>query len=270
MKKILFVAAAAFALAFTAGKVEIKVKGSDTVLHLSQKEAELFMKKNADASITVTGGGSGVGIAALTDGSTDICMSSRDLKMEEKLKLKDKKVKEVVVAWDALAIIVNPKNKVNSLTRDQLEGIFTGTITNWKQVGGDDEKIIVYSRESSSGTYDFMKEHVMAKKNYATSVLSLPATGAIVQSVSQTKGAIGYVGLAYLTKEVKDIAVSYDGKPAVKASVKAAMDKTYPIARKLYYYYAASSEAKVKPFVDYILSAEGQKTVTEVGYIPVK
>src|ERR1039458_9749704 len=172
----------------------------------------MFMKKNKDASITVVGGGSGIGITALLDGSTDIAMSSRELKVDEKLKLKEKKIKQVIIAHDALAVIVNPKNKVSQLTREQIEGIYTGAISNWKDVGGDDEKIVVYSRESSSGTYEFFKEHVMSKKNYAATVLNMPATGAIVQSVKQTKGAIGYVGLAYMEKEVKDIAVAYDGK----------------------------------------------------------
>jgi len=271
MKKVIYLAAVAgLAMAFTVAKVEIKIKGSDTVLPLAQKEAEMYMKKNTDASITVGGGGSGVGIAALIDGSTDICMSSRDLKMEEKLKLKDKKVKEVIIAFDALSVIVNPGNKVSKLTREQIEGIYTGAITNWKDVGGDDEKIVAYSRETSSGTYEFFKEHVMSKKNYASTVLNMPATGAIVQSVSQTKGAIGYVGLAYVNKTVKDIAVSYDGKTFVNASVKAAKDKTYPISRPLYYFYAGDLEAKVKPFIDYALSAEGQKIVSEVDYVPVK
>ena len=176
----------------------------------------------------------------------------------------------MVVAFDALAVIVNPKNKVSQLTREQIEGIYTGAIVNWKEVGGDDEKIVVYSRESSSGTYEFFKEHVMSKKNYASTVLNMPATGAIVQSVKQTKGAIGYVGLAYLEKEVKDIAVAYDGKTFVKASMKAAKDHTYPVSRPLYYFYAGDVEAKVKPFVDYILSSEGQKIVEEVGYVSIK
>jgi phosphate transport system substrate-binding protein len=169
-----------------------------------------------------------------------------------------------------LAIVVNNKNKVSQLTREQLEGIFTGAITNWKEVGGDDEKIVAYSRETSSGTYEFFKEHVMSKKNYASTVLSMPATGAIVQSVSQTKGAIGYIGLAYINKEVKPIAVSFDGKNFVKPSIKAAKDKTYPVSRPLFYIYAGESESKVKSFVDYVLSAEGQKIVTEIGYVSLK
>lgn len=270
-KKItLLVATVALAVAFKPAGTSITIKGSDTILPLSQKEAEDYMKKNKDASITVVGGGSGVGITALTDGTTDIAMSSRDLKMEEKLKLQDKKIKQITIGFDALAVIVNSKNKVGQLTREQLEGIFTGTITNWKEVGGDDEKIVAYSRETSSGTYEFFKEHVMSKKNYATTVLSMPATGAIVQSVSQTKGAIGYIGLAYINKDVKPLAVSFDGKNFVKPSVKAAKDKTYPVSRPLYYIYAGASESKVKPFVDYVLSAEGQKVVADVGYVSLK
>jgi len=271
MKKIVYLSAVAvLAMAFTMGKVELKIKGSDTILPLAQKEAEMFSKKNPDAAITVVGGGSGVGITALIDGTTDIATSSRDLKTEEKLKLKDKKIKEVVIAYDALSVIINPKNKVKSLTREQLEGIFTGTITNWKEVGGDDEKIVAYSRESSSGTYTFFKEHVMSKKNYAPSVLAMPATGAILQSVSQTKGAIGYVGLAYVNKTVKDVAISFDGKPAVMASIKTAKDRTYPVTRPLLMVYAGADEAKVKPFIDFILSPEGQKEVAAVEYIPLK
>lgn len=178
--------------------------------------------------------------------------------------------KEVIIANDALSVIVNPQNKISQLTRQQIEEIYTGKIKNWKEVGGDDMTIIVYSRETSSGTYEFFKDHVMKRKNYASSVLNMPATGAIVQSVSQTKGAIGYVGLAYMTKEVKDIAVSYDGKNFVMGSLETAVNKTYPIVRPLYYYYQTSKEATVKPFIDFILSAEGQKIVQQVGYIPLK
>jgi phosphate transport system substrate-binding protein len=271
MKKFLVIAVITCLFA-DAYSQKLVIKGSDTVLPLTQKEAEMYMKKNSGRSITVVGGGSGVGIAALTDNSTDIAMSSRKIKMDERMKLQDagRPFKEVIVANDALSVIVNPSNKVSQLTRAQIEGIYTGKIKNWKEVGGDDMIIVVYSRETSSGTYEFFKEHVMNRKNYASSVLNMPATGAIIQSVSQTKGAIGYVGLAYATKEVKDIAVSYDGKTFVMPSVTAAKDKSYPIVRPLYYYYPSSKEASVKPFIDYVLSAEGQKLVDEVGYISIK
>jgi phosphate transport system substrate-binding protein len=252
---------------------KLVVKGSDTVLPLSQKEAEVYMKTNKTASISVVGGGSGVGLAALIDGTTDIAMSSRPIKMDERLKLQDagRAYKEVTIAFDALAVVVNLNNKVSQLTREQLEGIYTGKITNWKEVGGEDLKIVVYARETSSGTYEFFKEHVMSRKNYASSVLNMPATGAIIQSVSQTKGAIGYVGLAYLEKDVKAIAVSYDkGKTFVKPSVETAKNKTYPVVRPLFYYYPTKVEKLVKPFVDYVLSTAGQKIVEDIGYITLK
>lgn len=269
MKRRLFVIALTL---YSSMSFAQKLKGSDTVLPLAQKEAETFMKTNKMAKITITGGGSGVGLAALVDNTTDIAMSSRKIKMDEKMKLQDagRAYKEVIVAYDALSVIVNPGNKVTQLTREQLEGIFTGKTKNWKEVGGDDLQIVVYSRESSSGTYEFFKEHVLNKKNYASSVLSMPATGAIVQSVSQTKGAIGYIGLAYMDKQVKTLKVSYDkGKTYIAPSMAAAKDKSYPIVRPLYYYYLSTVEKNVKPFVDYVLSAEGQKIVEQVGYVPL-
>jgi len=270
---VLLIALTFFAFAFTQTTETLKIKGSDTVLPLSQKEAEVYMKKYPNTRITVTGGGSGVGIASFLDGTTDIAMASRKIKMSEKMKLQEagKAYKEVVIANDALSAIVNPKNKVSQLTREQLEGIFTGKITNWKEVGGDDEKIVAYSRESSSGTYEFFKEHVMMNKNYGTAILMMPATGAMVQSVSQTKGAIGYIGFAYMDKNVKALKVSYDkGKNYVEPTVANAKNKTYPVVRPLQYYYLTKDEKKVKPFIDFILSEEGQKIVSEVGYITLK
>lgn len=257
----------------TGSTISITLKGSDTVLPLAQKESEEYMKEHKEAAITVVGGGSGVGITALEEGTTDIAMSSRPLKMDEKAKFAASKIdiREVNIANDALSVIVNPKNKVEKLTKEQLSDIFTGVVTNWKQVGGADMKIVAYSRETSSGTYEFFKEHVMDKKNYATTVLNMPATGAIVQSVGQTEGAIGYIGLAYETKEVKALAVSYDlGKTYVMPSIPAAQDGTYPIARPLYFFYTAEKEAMVKPYINYILSPKGQQIVSEIGYVPLK
>lgn len=254
-------------------KKTFTIKGSDTMLPLSQQEAENYMKTDSLTSISIVGGGSGVGISALIDGTTDLAMSSRDMKMDEKLKLEEKKISlvETVVGFDALSVVVNTANKVTQLTREQLEDIFTGKIKNWKEVGGADEKIIVYSRESSSGTYEFFKEHVMSKKNYAADVLSLSSTGAIMQSVSQTAGAIGYVGMAYADASVKTVGVSYDqGKTFVLPSLATAMDKTYPVSRPLYYFYDNAKAALVKPYVDYVLSPAGQKVLGEVGYVPVK
>jgi len=257
----------------SAAVVGQKIKGSDTCLPLSQKEAESFMKANSGSNVTVTGGGSGVGIAALIEGTTDIAQSSRAIKFDEKGKMQEggKTVKEVTVAYDALAIVVHPQNKVTNLTREQLEGIFTGKIKNWKDVGGDDLGIIPYARETSSGTYDFIKEYVLLNKNYASGIMSMPATGAIIQSVSQTKGAVGYVGLAYLNANVKAIHVSFDkGKTYVEPSVTNAKNNTYPIVRPLFYYYATKSEAVVKPFIDFVLSSTGQKIVEDIGFITIK
>lgn len=260
-------------LAFAINSQAQRIKGSDTMLPLSQKEAETYMKSNSNAKVTVTGGGSGVGIAALIEGTTDLAQSSRKIKMDEKIKLQEAGVtyKEVIAAYDALAVVVNPSNSISQLTREQLEGIFTGKIKNWKDVGGEDMKIIVYSRETSSGTYEFFKEHVMNKKNFASDVLSMPATGAIIQSVSQTKGAIGYVGLAYLNKAVKTLKVSYDkGKTYIEPSMETAKNKTYPVVRPLYYYYSTKVETKVKQYLEFVLSTDGQKIVEQVGYVPLK
>jgi len=269
MKKIIF--AIALISVMTQGAYAQRVKGSDTVLPLAQKEAESFIKSKG-GNVTVTGGGSGVGISALLEGTTDIAAASRKIKFDEKIKFQQagKSPVEKIIAYDALAVVVNPSNKVSQLTRQQLEDIFTGKINNWKEVGGADLAIVSYSRETSSGTYEFFKEHVLKNKNYKKSILSMPATGAIIQSVSQTKGAIGYVGLAYVSSQVKAIKVSYDGKKFVAPSVATAKNKTYPVVRPLFFYYDKKSTAKVTPFIDFIVSAQGQKIVDEVGYISLK
>ena len=271
MKKI-FLTAAIVLVTLSVSNAQ-KIKGSDTVLPLSQQEAESYMKASRSTVVTVTGGGSGVGIAALMEGTTDIAQSSRKIKFDERQKLQaqGKTVKEVIIAYDALAVIVHPENKVANLTREQLEGIFTGRITNWKEVGGADLKIIPYSRETSSGTYEFFKESVLKNRNYMNGIMSMPATGAIVQSISQTKGGIGYIGLAYLSNSVKAIRVSYDGGTSyTEPSIANAKNETYPIVRPLYYYYATNSEAVVKPFIDYVLSATGQQIVNNIGFITVR
>ena len=249
-----------------------RIKGSDTVLPVAQQTAERFMNQHPDTRVTVTGGGTGVGISALLDNTTDIAMASRPIKFSEKMKIKSagEDVAEIVVAYDALAVVAHPSNPVKQLTRQQLEDIFRGKITNWKQVGGDDRKIVVYSRETSSGTYEFFKESVLKNKNYMASSLSMPATGAIIQSVSQTKGAIGYVGLAYVSPRVKTLSVSYDGKHYAAPTVENATNKTYPIVRPLYYYYNVKKKAEIDPLIQYILSPDGQDIIKKSGYIPVK
>ena len=229
-----------------------KIKGSDTVLPVSQEAAETYMAAHPGGRVTVTGGGSGVGISALLDGTTDIAMASRSIKFSERMKLKKggKQLREAVVAYDALAVVVNPGNPVTNLTRQQLEDIFRGKVTNWSQVRdavtgkrGEDLKIIVYSRETSSGTYEFFKTSVLGEKNYMAGVLSMPATG---------------------------LKVSYDGKNFVYPSMATGRNHTYPIIRELYYYYTADKERVVKPFISYLLSDAGQRIVMKSGYVPVR
>jgi len=271
MKKQILLGLTLCSLAFTTSAQ--KIKGSETVLPISEKAAQVFMKSNSANKVTVTGGGSGVGISALIEGTTDIAQASRKIKFSERQKLQEsgKAVKEITVAIDALAVIVHPSNKVNKLTKEQLEGIFTGKIKNWKEVGGVDMKIVPYARETSSGTYEFFKEHVLSNKNYMSGIMSMPANGSIIQSVSQTKGAIAYVGLAYLNSSVQAVSVSFNkGKSFTAPSVANAKNKTYPVVRPLFYYYLTKSESKVKKFIDFSLSSDGQKIVEEVGYISVK
>lgn len=252
---------------------EIKIKGSDTVLPITQKVVENYKKKNPSLEISVTGGGSGVGIAALLSGTTDIAMASRRIKLSERLKLKQANVPyvELIIAYDALALAVHPGNPVNQLTRQQLEAIYTGEITNWKQVGGQDMKIVVYSRENSSGTHEFFKEIVLEGREFASTALMMPATGAIIQSVQQTPGAIGYVGLAYLEgADVKPVDVSYDnGTSYVTPSIVNAKNGTYPIVRPLYYYFPEASQGDHKPFLDFLTGTEGQRIVKELGFVPL-
>lgn len=256
-----------------------KIKGSDTVLPVTGDAAECYMKLHPGETVTVTGGGSGVGISSLLDGTTDIAMASRAIKFGEKMELKKarKELCETVVAYDALAVVVNPRNPVSNLTREQLEAIFRGKITNWKDIvdpvthrRGADKKIIVYSRETSSGTYEFFKTSVLREKNYMAGVLSMPATGAIIQSVSQTEGAIGYVGMAYINPHVKALSVSYDNRHFVYPDMQAGRQHRYPIVRALYYYYTQDRAAAVKPFIDYLLSDAGQRIVMKTGYVPVR
>ncbi len=242
-----FIAAALIA-SFTFTANAQKIKGSDTVLPVSQEGAETYMKQHPNTRLTVTGGGSGVGISALLDGTTDIAMASRSIKFNEKVKLakNGKKLRQAVIAYDALAVIVNPDNPITHLTRAQLEAIFRGKVTNWKDVKdyvtgktGPDLRIIVYSRETSSGTYEFFKTSVLHEKNYMAGVLSMPATGAVIQSVSQTRGAIGYVGMAYMNKRVKTLKISYDNKHFVYPNMETGRIVIYPIIRELYYYFIA-------------------------------
>ena len=251
---------------------KITVKGSDTMVILAQKWAEVYMKKNPTQTIQVTGGGSGVGISALINGSTDIATSSRPMKASETQKLKARFNSlgvEIPCAKDGISIYVNKANGVSELSVKQIGQIFSGQITNWKQVGGVDAGIKLYGRESSSGTFVFFKDNVV-KTDYAPSCQTLPGTAAIVNAVKKDKYGIGYGGAAY-AEGVKDCKVKKDDKsPAYLPTAETIKNKTYPISRYLYMYLRNRPTGETKAFIDWILSPEGQKIIEGVGYFPVK
>lgn len=254
----------------------IVIKGSDTLLPLVAPWAETYMNAHPEVEISVTGGGSGTGIAALINGSTDICMASRDMSAEEKQTAGEKKVtpRETPVARDGIAIVVHPANPLGELTMAQLHDIYTGVAVNWKDVGGSDAAIMAYSRESSSGTFVFFQEHVLQKQDYATSVRLMPATSSIIQAVQSEAGAIGYVGLGHAHEaggQVKIIAVrAAAGAAAVAASESTVLDGSYPIARALYFYTSDAVAAPTQAFMDYCLSAAGQTMAREAGFVPLQ
>lgn len=259
---------------------QVEIKGSDTMVNLGQAWAEAYTRDHPDANISVTGGGSGTGIAALINGDVDIAQASREMKPEEieQARKKGMDPKEFTVARDGLSVIVNPANPVSRLTIDQLSGIYTGTITNWKQVGGKDEKIVVLSRDRSSGTHVFFLEHVLRKGNakgteeFGSSVLMLPSSQAIADEVAGNSAAIGYVGMGYVKPDKqKTIAIAKDSNsPYVEPTVDNVLNGTYPIARGLYFYTPKQPEGPVKSFIDFVLSDEGQKIVQEQEFVPVK
>lgn len=254
----------------------ITVKGSDTMVHLVSSWAEAFMKKQPEIEISVTGGGSGTGIAALINGTTDICAASRKIKEKEKKLAEQKGIspRGISVARDGIAVVVNPRNPVSELSMEQLAKMFTAAYTRWDQVGGPDEEIIVLSRESSSGTYVFFQEHVLKKQDYTQRAMLMPATSAIIQSVSSDKWAIGYVGLGYALAakgKVKIVAVkAYDNSEAVSPSEQTVKSGEYSIARLLYFYLNGEAGGTVKNFIDFCLSDEGQTIVRETGYVAVR
>jgi phosphate transport system substrate-binding protein len=276
----LTVAAAALAALFatSCGRQPegVTVKGSDTMVHLAGAWAEAFMQAHPNVEVAVTGGGSGTGIAALLNGTTDICAASRAMEPGEKDLAKQQGIEpvEFVVARDGIAVVVNPANPVNSLTLEQIRSIYTGVYKSWKEVGGPDEPIVVLSRESSSGTYVFFQEHVLKKQDYRQDARLMPATAAIIQSVSDDKWSIGYVGLGYATgagEKVKMLGVQADAQAApVMPSEKTVLSAEYSIARPLYLYTAGQPQGAVKDFVDFCLGAQGQKIVRETGYVAVK
>jgi len=261
------------------GKNSLQVKGSDTMVNLGQAWAERFMEKHPKEFIAVTGGGSGTGIASLLSNSCDIAMSSRNIKNKE-IELANKKgvsPYEIKAALDGLAVVVNPRNPVGALTLDELAQIFTGKITNWKAVGGLDQKIVVLSREVNSGTHVYFKEHVLRKNDpasqeeFAPSALMLSSSQAIADEVAQNLSAIGYYGMGYISPKQKTIAVAKDGSAAfVAPTIENVMTGAYPISRPLFLYTNAAPQGAAKNFVDFVLSPEGQVIVKETDFVPVQ
>ncbi len=258
-----------------------KIIGSNTVTPLSSVWAEDFMKANPKVSIAVSGPGSGVGIASMIDGTTDICQASRTITQSEIDQAKAKGVNpyEIQVATDALSVVVNPANPVSELTITQLSAIYTNQITNWKEVGGNDASIVVMARDTNSGTHVFFKEHVVqmaglptADKTleYGNKVLMLPSTEEGVSQVAGNPNAIFYAGLGYINSTVKAIAVKKTASdPAVKPSVETALNGTYPISRPLLYYTNGAPTGVIKAYIDYCLSAAGQQEVLNAGFVPL-
>lgn len=251
----------------------LTIKGSDTMILIGQRWAETFMSSHPGRAVQVTGGGSGTGIAALINGTTDICQASRAMKDEERAQLEKRfgqSPVETVVARDGIAIYANEACPVAELSFAQLKGIYAGAITNWKAVGGPDAPIVVYGRENSSGTYVYFKEHVLEGADFAAAVQTLPGTAAVVNAVAKEPNGIGYGGAAYAAG-VKEIAVRRDSTgAAIRPSRESVLSGEYPISRPLYFYTRSAPVGLAKEFVDFALSDAGQKLVEEVGYYPVR
>ncbi len=254
-----------------AGKVTLK--GSDTMLLLGQRWSEVFMTENPGMIVQVTGGGSGVGFAALINGSTDICAASRPIKTGEIDKLKERFNSpgiEIPVARDGLSIYLNEENTIAELSLEQLKKIYVGDFTNWKEVGGPDARIILYGRENSSGTYSFFKDNVLKGKDFAAQTQTLPGTAAVVSAVAKDKLGIGYGGAAY-AKGVKFAKVKVDDKsPAFEPTLENVTNGSYPLSRNLFWYLRNKPTGDIKKLLDFVLSKEGQEIVSKVGYFPIK
>jgi len=260
-----------FALAAQNGLIQ--VKGSDTMVNLGQRWAENYMEKNPDVNIAVTGGGSGTGFAALIGGSCDVAEVSRKIEQKEldQAKVKGFEPKEIIVALDGLAVVVNLDNQVSGLTMEELKNIFTGKITNWKEVGGKDARITILSREVNSGTHVYFKEHVLNKAEFSENALMLPSSQAIADEVSGNPNAIGYYGMGYIGSSEKAIKVAKDKQSEyVAPSAESVKNNKYPISRPLFMYTRGEPSGTVKDFIDFALSEEGQKIVAELDFVPIK
>jgi phosphate transport system substrate-binding protein len=261
----------------TMGADIIENKGSDTLVNLALAWAEAYMQAHPEIRISVTGGGSGTGIAALINGTVHLANASREMKGEEIKAAKANGINpvELVVARDAIAVVVNPENPVNGLTMQQVSDIYTGKITNWDQVGGVNRPIVLLSRECNSGTYVYLLENVIrmgdprSKLLFSSETLLMPSSEGISTEIRQNPNAIGYDGLGYVTPDQKVLAVARDvGSPYVLPSVATVNDGSYPISRPLYMYIAGEPRGQVKVYLDWVLGA-GQSTVAKLGFVPL-
>jgi phosphate transport system substrate-binding protein len=259
-------------------KNAIQIKGSDTMVNLAQTWAEKYMERNPGNFIAVTGGGSGTGLSSLISSTCDIAMSSRNIKEKEIALARKRGVdpNEIKVASDGLAVVVNPANPVGALTMDQLAGIFSGTITNWDEVGGRHETIVVLSREVNSGTHVYFKEHVLRRGNqkseaeFSPGALMLSSSQAIADEVAGNSAAIGYFGMGYISEKHKPVAVAKDAESAyVEPTIANVLNDTYPISRPLLLYTSGPPQGLVKKFIDFALSKEGQDIVLATDFVPV-
>jgi len=244
----------------------LKVSGSTTVLPIAQAAADAYMAGHATADVQVTGGGSSVGVQAIGEGTADIGMSSRDLKAEEMTWYPD--LVTTTIANDGIAIIVHPSNSIASLTMAQIKAIYKGEITNWNEAGGPDRIIVVIGRDSASGTREFFSEKVMNKEDFVATQLEKNSNGAVKQTVVQTPGAIGYVGLGYIDDQVRAIPVIVDRTP-VEPTVENVVSMNYPIARPLLMITRGAPSGLAKEYIDFIRSPAGQKIISDEGFVPV-
>ncbi|HPR86654.1 MAG TPA: phosphate ABC transporter substrate-binding protein [bacterium] len=281
MKKRIYLALASL-MAFSASVYAqgmIQIKGSDTSVNLVQRLAEVYMEKDPNTAIAVTGGGSGVGIAALIANKVDVADASRPMKDKEYAAAKENGVvaTEIAIGIDALSVVVNAANPIQSLSMAQAGAIFRGEVANWKELGGPDMPISLYGRQPSSGTYVFFQEHVMGNKNYSPKMKQMNGNAQIIEAVAADKAGISYVGVGYV----------YDDKGQIHSSIKVLDISTgsgkaisplerekiksgaYPIARALYQYTNGKPKGNLKNFITFILSPEGQKVVEEMGFYPV-
>jgi phosphate transport system substrate-binding protein len=267
IKKLLFSLGLIAFVGFQSHAEKIVLEGSTTVLPIAQKAAEVFMAKNPSADISVRGGGSGVGIASLLDKACDIADASRAIKETEIAKASSNGVdpKAYVIAMDGIAVIVNPANSVSALSKKQIKDIFTGKISNWSQVGGSDEKIVVVSRDTSSGTFEAFGELVLNKEKVRRDALMQASNQAVASVIEKTSGAIGYVGLGYVSSSVK--ALTVDGVMPSKETV---LTSKYSVGRPLFMYTNGMAKGLAKEFIDFILSSEGQKIVDGEGFVALK